>query len=211
MNVNQIVIAGLLTASCGGSVTAQRQPTPASGPTPVPAQAALSDQSGQRVNADAAVLTDFKARVDKYMTVRKQAAKEVPPLKETDDAAKIKGAKDALATRIIKLNAAAKHGDIFTTAIVAKFRSLLYPELKGDDGRDAKAVLKDDAPTTAEVPFKVNAKYPDNVPVPTVPANLLIRLPTLPEPLRYRIIGNHLLLVDEDAEVIVDYALNVIR
>ena len=211
MNVNKILIAGLLTASCGGSVTAQRPPTPASGPTQVPAQTAVSDQSAARVNTDAAVLADFKARVDKYMAVRKQAVKEVPPLKETEDVAKIKAAKDALNQRIVKLNAAAKQGDIFAPPIVTKFRSLLYPELKGDDGRDAKAILKDDAPTTAEVPFKVNAKYPDNVPVPTVPANLLIRLPTIPEPLRYRIIGNHLLLVDEDAEVIVDYALNVIR
>ena len=210
MKVNQILIAGLLTASCGGSISAQRPATPAAGPTAVPA-ATAADQSAPRVNADAAVLADFKARVDKYMVVRKQAAKDVPPLKETEDAAKIKLAKDALGARIRTLNAAAKHGDVFAPAIVTKFRSLLYPELRGDEGRDAKAILKDDAPTPAEVPFKVNAKYPDNVPVPTVPANLLIRLPTLPEPLRYRIIGNHLLLVDEDAEVIVDYALNVIR
>jgi hypothetical protein len=47
--------------------------------------------------------------------------------------------------------------------------------------------------------------------VPTVPANLLINLPTLPEPLQFKIIGKHLILLDEDADVIVDYALNVIR
>jgi ParB family chromosome partitioning protein len=41
-------------------------------------------------------------------------------------------------------------------------------------------------------------------------ANLL-RLLTLPEPLQYRIIDKHLVLVDEDADVIVDYALNIIR
>ncbi len=57
----------------------------------------------------------------------------------------------------------------------------------------------------------MNAKYPDNAPVPTVPATLLLNLPTLPEPLQYKIIGKHLLLLDEEADVIVDYALNVIR
>jgi hypothetical protein len=44
-----------------------------------------------------------------------------------------------------------------------------------------------------------------------VPASLLLNLPTLPEPLQYRIIGRHLILLDEDADVIVDYAVNVIR
>src|SRR5687767_3295745 len=125
MKVNQILIAGLLTAGCGGSIGAQRPATPAPGPTTVPPQTAASDQSAPRVRADAAVLADFKARVDKYMVVRKQAAKEVPPLKETDDAAKIKLAKDALGARIRTLNAAAKHGDVFAPAIVTKFRSLL--------------------------------------------------------------------------------------
>ena len=86
---------------------------------------------------------------------------------------------------------------------------MLSPELKGDEGRDAKAIIKDDAPTN--VTFKVNAKYPEGAPVPTVPASLLVNLPTLPEPLQFRIIVKHLILLDEDADVIVDYALNIIR
>ena len=85
----------------------------------------------------------------------------------------------------------------------------MNPELKGDDGRDAKAIIKDDAPTN--ITFKVNAKYPEGASVPTVPANLLVNLPTLPEPLQYRIVEKHLILVDEDADVILDYALNIIR
>ena len=60
------------------------------------------------------------------------------------------------------------------------FRRLLAPELKGEDGRDAKAVLKDDAPAPGSVPFKVNAKYPENQPRPSVPANLLLKLPLCP-------------------------------
>jgi len=98
---------------------------------------------------------------------------------------------------------------VITPEIAAAFRRSLYPELKGDDGHDAKEIIKDDAPTN--ITFKVNAKYPEGAPVPTVPANLLIKLPTLPEPLQFRIIEKHLVLVDEDADVIVDYALNIIR
>ena len=90
------------------------------------------------------------------------------------------------------------------------FRQLLAPELKGEDGRDAKEILKDDAPAPGTVPFKVNAKYPENQPKPTMPANLLLNLPTLPEPLEYRVVGQHLLLLDTAADLIVDYILNVI-
>jgi hypothetical protein len=223
MKLSQIVCAAMIAASCGGSVTAQRQPPPASAPSPAPASApapakstaappttsTATDQGTTRVNPDAAVLADFKTRVDTYLTVRKQAVKDAPPLKETKDPAKIKAAQDAMAVQIRAARANAKHGDVFTPDITAKFRRLLSPELKGDEGRDAKAVIKDDAPVN--VPFKVNAKYPDGAPVPTVPANLLLNLPTLPEPLQYRIIDKHIILLDEDADVIVDYALNVIR
>ena len=212
MKVSRCLIAVLVSASCGGAVDAQqpapRKPAPtpatATGPTP-----SAQSASGQPVNADAAVLADFKARVDTYLAVRKDAVRGAPQLKETDDVARIKAAQDALAARIRAARAAARHGDVFTPGITAKFRRLLSPELKGDDGRDAKAIIKDDAPVN--VPFKVNAKYPDGAPVPTVPASLLLNLPALPEPLQYRIIGRHLILLDEDAHVIVDYALNVIR
>jgi hypothetical protein len=44
-----------------------------------------------------------------------------------------------------------------------------------------------------------------------VPANLLMNLPQLPAPLQYRIVEKHLILLDEDADVIVDYALNIIK
>ena len=208
MKVSRCLIAVLVTVSCGGAVDA-RQPATQKPAPPATATDSRQSASGQRVNADAAVLADFKARVDSYLAVRKDAVKGAPQLKETDDADRIKAAQDAMAARIRAARATAKHGDVFTPAISAKFRQLLSPELKGDDGRDAKAILKDDAPVN--VPFKVNAKYPDGATVPTVPASLLLNLPTLPEPLQYRIIGGHLILLDEDADVIVDYALNVIR
>ena len=172
--------------------------------TPVAEQAKATG-----VNPDAAVLADFKSRIDAYMKLRKEAVKDAPRLKETKDPAKIRAAQDAMSMHIRAARANATHGDIFTPEIIAKFRRLLSPELKGDDGRDAKAIIKDDAPTN--ITFKVNAKYPEGAPVPTVPASLLVNLPTLPEPLQFRIIEKHLILLDEDADIIVDYAWNIIK
>lgn len=192
-----------LAATPEAAQPSQREKTVAA-PTPVADQAKATG-----VNPDAAILADFQSRIDAYMKLRKEAVKDAPRLKETKDPAKIRAAQDAMSTHIRAARANAKHGDIFTPEITAKFRRMLSPELKGDDGRDAKAIIKDDAPTN--ITFKVNAKYPEGAPVPTVPASLLVNLPTLPEPLQFRIIEKHLVLVDEDADVIVDYALNIIR
>jgi hypothetical protein len=38
-----------------------------------------------------------------------------------------------------------------------------------------------------------------------------MNLPTLPEPLEYRIVDKHLLLLDMQADLVVDYMWNAIR
>src|SRR6187431_1934881 len=237
MKLIRVLIVAVLTVSCGRESTSERTdhksdetapaaatsdktgqpaatPEPATQPNqgekPAAALTPVAEQAkATGVNPDAAVLADFKSRIDAYMKLRKEAVKDAPRLKETKDPAKIKAAQDAMSIQIRAARANAAHGDIFTPEITAQFRRMLSPELKGDDGRDAKAIIKDDAPTN--VTFKVNAKYPEGASVPTVPANLLVNLPTLPEPLQFRIIEKHLVLVDEDADVILDYALNIIR
>jgi hypothetical protein len=234
MKVSRMLIVAALAASCNretptdrpdqtlhnapavatsSETAAQQAPAPPAEQPLAPKKVAATPVADQAkatgVNPDAAVLADFKSRVDAYMKLRKSAVKDAPPLKETKDPAKIKAAQDGMSTQIRAARVNAKHGDVFTPEITAAFRRLLSPELKGDDGEDAKDIIKDDAPTN--ITFKVNAKYPEGAPVPTVPANLLVNLPTLPEPLQFRIVDKHLILVDEDADVIVDYALNIIR
>ena len=234
MKLIRILVVALFTVSCGRASTSERTdhksndsaatsgetrqpvatPEPATQPNqgekPAAALTPVAEQAkATGVNPDAAVLADFKSRIDAYMKLRKEAVKDAPRLKETKDPAKIKTAQDAMSIQIRAARANARHGDIFTPEITAQFRRMLSPQLKGDDGRDAKAIIKDDAPTN--IPFKVNAKYPEGASVPTVPASLLVNLPTLPEPLQFRIIEKHLILVDEDADVIVDYALNIIK
>ena len=140
--------------------------------------------------------------------MHKELAKGAAAQKETADPKQINAAKTALTAKVQAARAGAKQGDIFTPAIRPVLRRLLAPELKGEDGRDAKAVLKDDAPEPGTVPFKVNAKYPADQPIPSVPANLLLTLPSLPAPLEYRIVGQHLLLIDTATDLIVDYILN---
>jgi hypothetical protein len=55
----------------------------------------------------------------------------------------------------------------------------------------------------------VNGDYPDGVSRSTMPGNVLQVLPALPKGLEYRIVGTHLILMDLDANIIVDYVLDV--
>ena len=210
MNVSQLLVVAAFTSACGDAGATQRATPPAT-----PAEVAIKE--GERktstdpaVNPDAAVMAEFKARVDKYADLHKQLAKGAASQKESSDPAQINAAKTALAAKVQAARAGAKQGDIFTEATRPVFRRLLAPELKGEDGRDAKAVIKDDAPAPGTVPFKVNAKFPEDQPLPSVPANFLLTLPSLPAPLEYRIVGQHLLLLDTAADLVVDYILNAI-
>jgi hypothetical protein len=169
-----------------------------------------SQSSAPAMNADAATLADFKARLNKYIELQKDLAEDSPPLKETSDPAKIDAAQEVLAVKLRAARKDAMPGDIFTPQVRALFRRLMYPELKGEDGPETKAAITgDDGPP--KVPLKVNAKYPETQPLPTVPANLLARLPQLPEDIEYRIIGKNLILRDVDANIIVDFMPNAIR
>ena len=53
--------------------------------------------------------------------------------------------------------------------------------------------------------IKVNAEYPKNAPLSTVPPTLLEKLPKLPSELEYRFVGRTLILRDREANMIVDY------
>lgn len=163
----------------------------------------------QNANPDALLLKDFQKRVDDYMDLHKRLKRESPPLKETRDPGKIQESQNALAEKIRAARTGAKQGEIFTPEIRQLFRRLMYPEIKGPDGPETKQIIKDDAPKG--VPIKVNARYPEAAPLPTVPPNLLAALPKLPEDLEYRIINKDLILRDVHANLIVDYITSAIR
>ena len=56
----------------------------------------------------------------------------------------------------------------------------------------------------------MNAYYPDDAPLSSVPPSLLLNLPALPEEVRYRFVGRHLILRDTDANVILDFLRDVV-
>jgi hypothetical protein len=204
-----------MVATACGPAAAEREGPPTKQTPQTPAEVAqkagaIKTSTNPAVNPNAAVMVDFKSRVEKYAELHKDLARGAARQKDDTSPERIESQKAALAAKIQAARASAKQGDIFTAEMRPVFRRLLAPEMKGEDGRDTKAIIKDDAPAPGTVPFKVNAKYPDNQPKPSMPANLLLNLPPLPEPLEYRVVGQHLLLLDTATDLIVDYILNVI-
>lgn len=194
-----MMVGFAMLCSAAPDVAMAAQPAPRGVATPA-AQAP--------VNEDARILQDFKERLDRYLSVHRAVAKDAPPLKQTNDPEQILAAQAAFGEQLRQTRSEAKHGDIFSPEIQQKFRQLLAPKLKGEAGQDAKKVLKDDAP--AAVPLKVNAKYPPNATLPTMPAKLLLNLPTLPEEVEYRIVNKDLILRDVKGDIIVDFIPNAI-
>jgi hypothetical protein len=160
---------------------------------------------GPPADQNAQVLRDFKARIDKYVEIRKTADNSAAPLEKTADPAKIREAQQALAERVGAARRGAKHGDVFTPEITAYFRHLLRPEVKD---RGTRELIKDDNP--GAVPFKVNGPYPEKEPLATVPPNVLATLPKLPKDVEYRFVGKHLILRDARCNLVIDYIPNVI-
>jgi hypothetical protein len=197
-----IAIAGAAagcSAGCGALSRGSAEPPPPA----TPVQRATATPG----TPDAEVLADFNARIENFVKFQRALLDEAP-LKESDQPQDIVGAQELLASKIRTLRKDAKQGDIISPQAAAMFRRLLNPELRGEDGAETRAILKDDGPTA--VWLRVNATYPQEQPLSTVPANLLASLPQLPEDVEYRIVGRHLLLRDVDANIIVDFMYNAI-
>ncbi len=134
MNVRRLQVVAAVTLVCVGAiVAAQRRAAP---PSPTPAETAIKE--GERktstdpaVNPDAAVMAEFKARVETYADLHKKLAKGEAAQKETSDPARIADAKAALAAKIQAARAGAKHGDIFTPAARPVFRRLHRARTEG--------------------------------------------------------------------------------
>jgi len=207
---------GVIVLLCAFSAPATAQKKAAGPPKPQISEATREKAADQNANPDALVLVDFQKRIDAYMAIHKDAAKDAPPIKETNNPAEIKAAQEALAAKIRAARADAKPGDILTPEVRNKFRRLMYPVVQGTTGREIKEELKEDVKEKDEapqktVPLKVNATYPEGNALPTTPPQVLMNLPKLPEELEYRIVNKNLLIRDVQANIIVDFVPNAIQ
>lgn len=113
-----------------------------------------------------------------------------------------------MANKIRVARAGVKQGDIFSPRIANYMRRQIAKALTGPHGRDIQASLDHSEPV--KIQLQINQSYPENVPLQSTPASLLLNLPELPKGLEYRLLDSELVLRDADANIVVDYIPNAL-
>jgi hypothetical protein len=153
----------------------------------------------------APVLEEFDQRVKVYTDLRASVNKGAAKGNETSKPGEIAAARKTLNAKLVAGRATAKPGDIFTPAVQAHIRAILRPEMKGVKGQNARGSIWDEGPGPEAFKVTVNAEYPKEYPLGSMPPAILAALPQLPEGLEYRFVYRHLLIRDAQANLIVDF------
>ena len=168
------------------------------------APAACAPATAQtKVNQDARVAREFTARINEYMDLHKGLEARLPTLPKEATPEEIDKHQRALGRMIADARKGAKPGDIFTREMRALFRRYLAAVFSGPDAKQLRASIMDENP--GPVKIAVNQRYPDQIPLATMPPQVLEWLPKMPEELEYRFIGRRLILLDVHAHMIVDF------
>jgi len=161
----------------------------------------------QPTNSAATTLSDFKKRVDAYMTVRKAVEDKVGALDPTKSPKEIADRETALGEAIRAARPNAKQGSLLTPEVAAVFRRIIRTEF----AHRSRLALKNREEAQDELPAftpTVNQIYPSTYPLATFPPALLRELPELPKPMEYRLVRQSLILRDSEANLIVDVLPN---
>ena len=157
-------------------------------------------------------LQQFDERVAAYAALRTRAAASVPPIEVLSDLGRIQAQIDTLAGAIRAGRSAAQPGDLFTADVRLVFRVEIRDALAAARiaVEDLRAALEQEAEPDADHPLVgINKPFPWAFGA-AVPPVLLDALPPLPVDLQYRFIGRDLLLVDVEADLVIDILPNAL-
>jgi hypothetical protein len=202
------VIPVALLVGVGGCGTNEAQPPP-----PVTSESPATAPPTMRVvgplnEADAQALATMNDRLKEYLEVHKKVEDTLPKLPDEATPQQIDKNQRAFEQRLREARKSAKQGDIFTPQAQPVIKRLLATVFAGPEGKQLKASIMDENPVGISI--SVNGRYPDAVPISTVPPDVLQTLPKLVEDMEYRFVGDNLILLDAHAHIIADFIPNAI-
>jgi len=173
----------------------------------------------QTVDMDPRVLDRFREEVEEYVELHQELLKRVPTVTPQSTPEEIAAHRQKMTEAIRAERANAKQGAIFKPKVAAAFRELIRKELASPSGPGVKEEIRTGNPKVEGTPTQqnptkevrtpievaVNAIYPDSAPASTMPASLLLRMPPLPDEVKYGFVGRALILRDTHANVILDF------
>jgi len=195
-----LVLAVSVPAGCGKT---PREEAPVVAKTAPEAVATSTPTIG---TPNQGVVAEFTRRVGDYVAIREQLAGTLKKPSDKATPKEIDAYQRALGALMAKARSDAKQGDIFLADMQTFVRGLVRRVLAEPDGARIRGSLMDENPMAAKV--AVNGRYPDTVPLSTMPPDILSALPRLPEDLEFRFVGNRLILLDVQSHLIVDYVDN---
>lgn len=153
---------------------------------------------------DVSAMEQFEQRVNAYAALRRVVATRTPPPTVSSDSGAILAAADALAEALRAARPQARAGDIFTPHSASAFRRRIEGVLKRNhrDLTDLLTAIDREAPPPA-AQLTVNDRF-DWQYGALMPGDLIEALPPLPGFLQYRFVGRDLLLIDIEADLIID-------
>ncbi|HEY9385062.1 MAG TPA: hypothetical protein VIP80_16245 [Gemmatimonadales bacterium] len=170
---------------------------------PVQRPGGLAAQAGLRMPEE--LQADFQKRVGAYADLHKKLEATLPKLPKDATPQQVDRDQRAIAQLVVQARADAKQGDLFIPGMQTYVRALLAEVFKGPAGAEARKQVHDEPHPVRPV---VNKRYPDEVPLSTMPPLVLASLPQLPAELEYRFVNNDLILMDVHAHIILDYVAN---
>lgn len=157
---------------------------------------------------DKRTIATFTARATSYVQLRNRVRKRLPKLSKDSTPEQIAAHKKAFEDAVRAARVGAKPGQVLTADAAEYIRRLIRTEFKGTERAEVKeAILEAD---TAGVPLRVNYPYPETKEFSDIPPTLLLKLPELPKEVNYRFVGRHMLLIDKENGLILDYMLNAL-
>ena len=168
--------------------------------------AAMTAQAAP-VNPQAEALHEFSKRLEAYLQLRKDLGKKLEPLAPTASASDLQARQQSLAAGLQNARAGAKPGDLIPSAVQLQIRETVQADFRRRAPANKRASLEE--VPTGPLPG-INKTYPEQAALPTVPPLLLASLPRLPDNLQYRFFGRHMVILDGDVEIVIDYVQNAL-
>ena len=193
----------LALGACGRETVPPPPPATSASPASAPPTERVV---GPLSPADAQALATMNDRLKQYVELHIKLEEKLPKLPKDATPQQIDKNQRALEKLVREARTTAKPGDIFTPEARPVIKRLLATVFGGPDGKQLKASIMDENPVEpATIKLTVNARYPDVVPLTSVPPQVLQTLPKLTEDLEYRFVRDWLILLDTHAHVVADY------
>jgi hypothetical protein len=198
----------LFLSACSSSDKPASPPPTSESPTSAPATKRVV---GPLSPGDAEALKTMNVKLREYIDFRRKIELSLPKLPKDATPEQIDQNQRSLEKAVREARATAKVGDVFTMESQPVIKRLINSVFDGPEGKQLKSSIMDENPMgKAMAKMTVNSRYPDSVPLATIPPEVLQTLPKLTDDLEYRFIGDSLILLDVPAHVIVDLIEDVL-